>query len=237
MTDKPRLACVIPSLNPGGTERQLLLLAEGLAPEWEIVIYCTREPGAWAERVAPHARVEPLGLRSGWDPRMYARLRRRFADFRPHVVHTFLFGFDYWSNRAARAIPGVRVVNSRRQLPHWKRARHVWWQRRANPLADAIVANADAVARYCAEQEGEPLDRYTVIRNGLDIEAWNAPLDRTAARAQLGLPDASPVVGLVGNFAPEKDHALFLEAARLLLAERNDVRFVIAARGEMPSEL
>jgi len=232
-----RIAFVIPSLEPGGTERQLTYLVKGLAAEWEILLVCTSQLGAWAEEVAKHARVESLGLANGWDPRMYTKLRRIFADFRPDVVHTFLFGFDYWANRAARR-SGVRVVvNARRQLPHWKRGRHVWWQRRANRLADAIVANADVVARYCAEQERESFERYTVIHNGIDAAAWESTSSKEQARAAFGISGDVKVVGIVGNFGPEKDHRLFMDVVDWLTRKHDDVRFVIVARGAMPEAL
>lgn len=237
MSDRRRIAFVIPSLEPGGTERQLTYLVEGLQAEWDVLVVCTSQPGAWAEDVAQHARVESLGLSSGWDPRLYTKLRRLFSEFRPDVVQTFLFGFDYWANRAARR-SGVRaVVNARRQLPHWKRGRHVWWQRRANRRTDAIVANAEAVARYCAEQEREPLDRYTVIHNGIDAVAWDCEETKEEARAALGISDGGCVIGMVGNFGPEKEHQLFVDVTDWLTRKHDNLRCVIAARGVMPEVL
>src|SRR5207244_6426708 len=48
-------------------------------------------------------------------------------------------------------------------------------------------------------------------------------------RAELGL--RGPAVGLVGNIRGSKGHAYFLEAARSVLAQRSDARFLIVGDG------
>jgi glycosyltransferase involved in cell wall biosynthesis len=223
---------VIPSLSPGGTERQALYLAEGLAPDFEIDVVCTRDAGAWAKQVQPYAEVFEFGISSGWDPRLQGRLARHFRARRPEVVQTYLSGFDYPANVAARRAGVPVIVSSRRELATWKRARHVWLQRWANRRVDAMVANCRAVAEYAARQEGEPLDAYTVIYNGVLLPGEP---DRDP-RLELTLPRAAPVVGMVANFSPEKDHALFVAVAALVHARRPDAHFVLVGDGPLREE-
>ena len=117
---KPLVCFVIPSLGVGGTERQLLYLLKGLQDGYEIMVVCTRSGGVWAEDALQMGRVEVLGLRGGWDPRLKPRLRKLFKMYGPSVVHSFMFGFDYGVNAAAREA-GIRaVISSRRQLATWK---------------------------------------------------------------------------------------------------------------------
>ncbi len=229
MSARPRLCMVIPSLSPGGTERQVLYLAEGLSPDFEIDVVCTREAGAWAKLVHPYAEVFGFGISSGWDPRLLGRLTKHFHERRTDVVQTYLSGFDFAANVAARRASVPAVVSSRRERATWKKRRHLWLQRRANRRVDAIVANSRAVAEYAAQQEGEPLDAYTVIYNGVAIPPGTAGDPRLA----LTLPRSAPVVGMVANFSPDKDHTLFVAMAAIVHARRPDAHFVLVGDGPL----
>jgi glycosyltransferase involved in cell wall biosynthesis len=58
-----------------------------------------------------------------------------------------------------------------------------------------------------------------------------------ALLAELGVPEGSPVVGNVAALTGHKDHATLLRAAARVVAERPEVRFVIAGEGERKDAL
>jgi len=227
-----RVCFVIPSLQIGGSERQLIALARGLAKDHEVTIVCTRHEGAFGEEARSFgARVESLGLGSPWSPRLYWRLARKFRYHRPDIVHSVMFGFDYWVNRAARAVGVPVVVSSRRQLASWKRRRHIWLQRRANRMVDAVVCNSEAIRRFVLEQEGIEPRLLHVIPNGIDAEAFAPRLERSALCQRYGIPEGSRVVGILANFSPVKDHDLFLRMAAILAKRYGDLHFLMAGDG------
>ena len=55
--------------------------------------------------------------------------------------------------------------------------------------------------------------------------------DLPPAPARRGEPGREVTIGLVANFRPDKDHGLFLEAARRVLAARPQARFVLVGDG------
>lgn len=226
MSGRPRLCIVIPSLAPGGSERQALHLVAGLSQDFEVDVVCTREAGAWAKQTS--APVVALGIQNGWDPRQLGRLTKHFKANTRDLVQTYLSGFDFYANMAARRAGVPVVVSSRRERATWKRPRHVWLQRRANRYVDAIVANSHAVAEYAAAQEGETLNRYSVIYNGVATSSGRAD-----ARSELVLPPSVPVVGMVANFSADKDHALFVAMAERVRARRADTHFVLVGNGPL----
>ncbi len=230
MSGRPRLCIVIPSLMPGGTERQVVYLVQGLSSAFDIDLVCTREAGAWAKQIQPYAEVFGLGISSGWDPRLLSALGKRFRDRKPDIVQTYLSGFDYAANVAARRAGVKVIVSSRRERAEWKRLRHVWFQRRANRHVDAIIANCRAVAEFAAEQEHEILERYTVIYNGVADFPADSGKD---VRMELTLPRTAPLVGMVANFSPDKDHALFVSMAERIHMRRPDVHFVLVGEGPL----
>ena len=67
----------------------------------------------------------------------------------------------------------------------------------------------------------------TVVHNGVDVDRFR-PRDQDEARRGLGLPAAVPIVGMVASFKPQKNHLLFLEVARRVLAGIPEALFVCA---------
>jgi len=218
----------------GGSEIQLLHLMKALANDFELSLICTRSEGALigdARRAGAHVRV--LDAPSGWDFRVERRLYRIFSAHTPHIMHSYLGGFDLFANKAARKAGIPVILSSRRELALWQKPRHRFIQRRANAHVDCIVANSRAVAEYASKREREPLGSYRIIYNGIDAEQFVATIPREQILDRFRLPPHSLNVGMVANFSPVKDHRLFLDMADQLLQIRQDVHFVLVGTGRL----
>jgi len=228
-----RIAYVIPSLSVGGTEWQLVHLLRGLARDHQLSVICTRHDGALggdARRLGASVRV--LGLRGGgWSLRARREIRHVLAGFRPDILHTFMFGFDYSVNRATRDIGVPVVISSRRQLALWKKRRHVWIQRRANKLVDCVVANSQAVAQFAIQQERADPALFRVIPNGIHVDQFKSDVDVRQVRRRYKIPFNTNVIGIIANFSPVKDHRLFVAMADTLRRRRPDVHFLMVGTG------
>ena len=227
-----RVCYVIPSLGVGGTERQLLELVRGLVRDHDVTIVCTRRDCALAgDARRAGARVIVLDSWGGWDFTLRRKFRRVFLGYRPDIVHSFLFGFDLFANLAARDAHVPAIVSSRRELAVWMKRRHVFMQRQANRFVNCIVANSRAVAEFAIKQEAADPALFRVIPNGVDAGAFVCNADGHSLRVRYRIPFHTHVVGMVANFSPVKDHALFVEMASVLLRRRADVHFLLVGRG------
>jgi glycosyltransferase involved in cell wall biosynthesis len=56
---------------------------------------------------------------------------------------------------------------------------------------------------------------------------------RGELRAELAVPAAEPLIGIVGRLVPIKNHRLFLDAARSMVDSGTSARFVIIGDGEL----
>ena len=234
MSRLPRVAFVVPTMSVGGTEVQVLRLIKGLRDDFEVTLICMREGGALigdARRAGAYVRM--LYGRGGWDFRVEWKLRRVLYSHTPHIIHSFLFGFDLWANRAARHAGIPVIVSSRRELATWKKRRHLMMQRWANRHVDTIVANSAAAADFAAKQEGMPRDRYQVIHNGIPAEDYVSRIDNRQLRKRYRIAPGMKVIGMVANFSPVKDHALFVKMAELLLKKDKDLRFIFVGTGPL----
>ena len=114
MSARQGICWIIPSMNQGGTERQLGYLMEGLQEDYDLHLICTRRKGVFFE-MAESLCTSAVCLRStnAWDPRLGWQLSRNLKRCAPALMHSFLFGFDLAANRAARragtaGLPGKR---------------------------------------------------------------------------------------------------------------------------------
>jgi glycosyltransferase involved in cell wall biosynthesis len=233
MEARPRITFVIPSMRVGGTETQLVQLMDGLRHDFDLALICTTCEGGLigdVRRMGAHVRV--LNARSGWDFTIVPSLRRIIHGSRPHIVHSFLFGFDYFVNRVARRMGVPVILSSRRELPQWQRRRHLFLQRQANRFVDGIVANSQAVAEYAQKKEGVSPSILHVIPNGINADSHLSALPAKESRTRFRLPLDKPVVGMVANFSPVKDHPLFMGMAQHLL-KRRKVHFLLVGSGKL----
>lgn len=234
MRGRPRIAWVIPTMRVGGSEIQLLHLMKALAHDFELSLICTRSEGALigdARRAGAYVRV--LDAPSGWDFRIGRRLCHIFQAHTPHIMHSYLGGFDLFANKGARKAGVPIIISSRRELAVWQKPRHRFMQRRANAYVDCIVANSRAVAEFAARQEREPVGRYRVIHNGVEPENFVATIPREQILNRFRLPPHTLNIGMVANFSPVKDHRLFLDMANCLIKQRQDVHFLLVGTGPL----
>lgn len=79
---------------------------------------------------------------------------------------------------------------------------------------------------------GYSVKKSCVLPNGIDTQLF-APsaAARLSVRSELGLPENSFLIGLVGRYHPMKDHNSFLQAAALLLKDHPDIHFLLIGRG------
>lgn len=96
------------------------------------------------------------------------------------------------------------------------------------PLPDVLIFNSNFMLQEFLLNCKHicPNLRKEVIYNGFTSEEYFKENKRLEVRASWGIKDEF-VVGILGNFAPVKDHELFIEAAKILLSQKTNFRFVI----------
>ncbi|MCA1906160.1 MAG: glycosyltransferase [Desulfarculus sp.] len=233
-----RVCHVITTTERGGAETQLLRLVEALGPpQHRHQVICLRPEGELAGPLrAAGAQVTALNLRPSLGALVGGAraLRRIVAQSDPHLVQTWLYHADLLGALAVWKRPLVwGLRNSDLDL-----SRHAWTTRavvRACALLArrprVIVANSQAGARL-HQDLGYPARKMRIIPNGFDCDRHRPdPAERVRRRAELGLDHDALLVGMVARFDPAKDHAGFLDAARVLAGRLPRVRFLLIGKG------
>jgi glycosyltransferase involved in cell wall biosynthesis len=240
-----RIAFVITSLDTGGAETMLFKLLERLdRTRFSPVVISLTTAGDFGPRLERiGVPVHAIGLRAKFpSPLRFLRLARMLSLLRPALVHTWMYHADLLGGLASR-LAGVRPVvwgirHSDLSREHNKRSTLAVVQlcaRLSSALPARILSCSErarqnhVAARYAA-------DTFAVIPNGFELDRFGPSAEaRAAVRQELGLSPGTPLVGHVGRFHPQKNHAGLIEALGLVHREQPDVHFLLAGTDVEPA--
>lgn len=222
------IVLVVSNLEFGGTQRQVVELANHLDEARFAVHLCSLSgfvPLADKLRRSD-TRLHIIKKRFKFDLTVVPRLARLLRRLRADLVHGFLFDADIAARLAGRLAGVGAVLGSERNTNYTLTRRQLLSYRWTRGCVDMIVANSEAGARFNSRMLRQDSSKYRVVHNGVDIDAF-APRDGSSARKALGLQESDPVVGMFASFKPQKNHAMFFAAARRLLDDLPDTRFLL----------
>ena len=257
-----RVARVITRLNIGGPSIQAARLTTALADHgYTTTLFHGRlgpgegdmsylvPAGADARFVATLCRpLSPLD-----DLRALFHLYREFRKIKPAIVHTHMAkagmlgrGAAWLYNLTRGPAPRARVVHTYHghvldgYFSKTMTALFISIERALASISDRIIAISPAIRRdlhatYRIGREAQ----YRVVPLGFDLAPFAAVDDaaRADARRTLELPAGVPVVTTVGRLTAIKQHRLFLDAFRLVLAAHPSAVALIVGDGELRDEL
>ena len=195
-----------------------------------LVCISRREPWSPLSEILESADVPLVTLNRthraalwSWGP-LVTLLRRERID----VLHAHMFGSNLWGTVFGRLM-GVPVVV----------AHEHGWSFERNPLryavdreligrgADVLVAVSREDRTRIVELEGVPTGKVRLIPNRI----MPLPPPLLDLRAELGLPEAAPVIGTLTVLRPEKALDVLVEATALLTPQFPDLRVLVAGTG------
>lgn len=232
-----RLALVIPSLDRGGAEKQLCLLATGLKQHGidPVVIVLTRDGPMRSILDDAGVSVRVIGKRFRADPTAYYRLRRMIRQTAPDVVHTWLFAANAYGRWAARAVKVPVVLASERCVDLWKTPAQFAIDRYLATRTSAITTNSLGVRDFYVSH-GIEAERFEIIPNGIPIRQTQA-ISREEACKRLQVDPARRLIVSVGRLWPQKRYRDLIWSAELLASLRQDITLVIIGDGPQSGEL
>ena len=218
----------------GGQERQTVLhLATLDRSRWQPLVRCLRLEGEHLEDLA-RLGVAPrsLDVRKVFRPRTAWRVARLAVELRRErvaLVHANDFHTNVLGTIAGR-LAGVPVVVTRVDLGHVLDAP----RRRAlavvSRAAARVIVNALAIRDACLA-DGVPAERIALVRNGVDVAAFDAAASRPG-----GAPDGA-VVQVANMHHPVKGHEDLLRAMAGVLREVPGARLLLVGDGARRPEL
>lgn len=180
--------------------------------------------------------VHALGMSpAAPNPWLLVRLTRLLRQLAPDLVDTWMYHADLLGGVAAR-LAGCRRVTwglHHTNLSKEGNKRSTLWVVKACALLSGVVPagilSCSVRAKEVHKEIGYPAEKIHVIPNGYDLERFVPDrTTRASVRNELGLAPATPLVGLVARFDPQKNHLGFVQAAAMVAEQLPEVHFVLA---------
>lgn len=231
-----RVTFVITSMPVGGAETLLVNLmrrfdSRRIQPD----IVCLKEPGPLGDEIAKEFPIVSNLIGGKCDVRVLWRLIAHFRDRRSDVVITVGAGDKMFWGRMAAWIAGVPGIASALHSTGWPDGVGRL-NRLLDPITDAYIAVADSHGEFLRDFEHFPANKVVVVRNGVDCQRFGGDQFepeqiRDDVRRELGVSPTTPLVGIVAALRSEKNHSMFVAAAKLVLAAQPDTHYLIIGEG------
>jgi len=219
----PKILYITPALSVGGAEKFLILLSNSLVPEKEKqIVISLKEVNTLQSELDPKIDFITLPRKNKFDLKPVFKLRRLIKQEQPGIIFCINF-YSYLISRCAMfglRTKATRIISYHSTI-HVTRKEHLLHKCYALLLnkKDSIVTVSTNQARYTAEHYGIPIDKFTTIHNGIDLQYWRPSPDdnsRIAIRKTYAIPVDAKVIVMTAALRIEKNHIGAVKALHLL---------------------
>jgi glycosyltransferase involved in cell wall biosynthesis len=262
--ERIRVVQIIDRLNIGGPAKHVTWLTSGLdSRKFETVLITGSVPDGEGDMsyFARAAGIEPPTIRqmsrelSPRDAFVVLKILRELFRIKPRIVHTH--------KAKAGAVGRVAAQLYKWLTPSalWLRPRdcrvvhtyhgHIFHSYYSPAKTRFFLTIENLLARFCTDrivvisrQQREEISgffkvgkpaQYSVIPLGIDVGEMASEKGRL--RESLGVSPEIPLVGIVGRLCEVKNHAMFLEAAKVLKSGGRKAHFVVIGDGHLRDAL
>jgi glycosyltransferase involved in cell wall biosynthesis len=228
---------LIPSLQMGGAEIQLLSLVKGLDKQkFAVTVAVFYHRGELCDdfEAIENIRVFYLEKKSAVD----FFFLRNLAD----LLHNSFFDIIQSYNVSARIIGlffgrlfGIRHIilterNAKAVYSSPCSRLYFFLENRFLRFADLVVANSVAGQNFILSRN-VPEEKTRIILNGIDEQRIRITRPPKLVIDELGIALRGPIVGMVARIVPQKDHETFLKATKIIIHVYPDARFILIGNG------
>lgn len=223
-----KIAFLIPTLNPGGAERQLVNTLRALSGyDVELAVFVLLNKHALSKSLPPNVKLEVIGIGS-MDPGGYVRLIKKLKAFGPDILHGQLYPGNLLSRLFRMLRPGTKVVNHIHGLGSWMKPYHILGERMTGWLAHRILTVSQRSYDIRRRREGYSKKRLSVFYNAIDTRRFSAE----------GPPASLPIVlGMAARLIPLKRVDRIIDLTVQLRELGLNVRLSIAGDGPERAKL
>lgn len=233
--NKMKIIFLIDSFRIGGKERRLLELLRFLDEQnnfySKVVIFKNQIEYSQVKELKKSELIV-LHRKFKKDPFVFFRLKKIVKKFNPDIIHSWGSMTSVYSSALsifinAPLINGMIVKgNCKLFSKDWIRSRITF------PFSSVILGNSYAgIKSYKA-----PIKKSRVIYNGFDFNRITAQNDNESLRKKIGVKTQF-VVAMIAAIQPRKDYITYLNTAKKIVGEHDNITFLVVGEGESRKEL
>ncbi len=218
-----------------GAQSLVLHTVLGLRALGHRAVLVARPDGELRQRMSEGHDLIPLAPRSEVDLSAAWRLSRVVKRLTPDVIHAHDAHAVAMASTALSIVspsPKPPLVTSVRTASHLAHSSFARWK---YSQIDCFIANS-AFVHDRLTADGVPHAKTAIVNQGVDVERI-ARMPAPNVHGAFYLPTHAPIVGNVASLLPHKGHHHLIDAAKLVVREVPDARFVIVGDGELREAL
>jgi len=238
---RKKIAYIVHTLNPGGTERLAADMSTTLYQQFDISVICLDEPGLWADSVREKGiPVHALYRQPGLDLRLPIKLASFARKNRINLFHAHQCTPWFYAGLARMFVPWVKLLFEEhgRHYPEVMNHKRILFNKF---LLQHVTTRAVAVSRDVKERlavyEGLALKKTSVVYNGAKPTKKMDGGEKKSLREQFGFKKHEVVMGTVGRLDPIKNLPLFIKGFKKVKAEFPALRGIIIGDGPLFPEI
>lgn len=240
MQSEMRILLFIGELSTGGAERQFLELAKALYRRGVPVAVMLNRPGGNLFSDLEQSGVPIFVLHMGGFislPGYYIRALDAIKKFKPDIIYGFMGAgikstFMTLIKSDVKTVWGIRNALSENYFDSIDMRIASILDRWFSSMASALICNSRSGAEALVLR-GFSRSQVRVVNNGTDTYKFSFDSSgRERFRNIWGVKESRLLIGLVGRLHPVKNHKIFIQMVKHLIAEGRNVVFVCVGSGD-----
>ncbi len=239
--NKIHIMHVIYSLGIGGAENILINLINEINQDIFISsICCIEKSGILATRIKRKDIKIFECYRGKGDYLLPLKLYKLFKKERVDVVHTY--GWSGFDGIVAAKLAGIPLIIHTEvgrdigEINNLKR-RKILGRRLISSLVNHLVTVSEELKDSLIKTSKISPDKIICIHPGVSLEEFEFPIDKNKNKKGIGFKEDTIVIGSVGRLDPIKNYPNLIYAAREIINEYPDIRFVLVGDGPLKNKL
>ncbi|MEZ4599305.1 MAG: glycosyltransferase family 4 protein [Syntrophotaleaceae bacterium] len=206
-----KITCLIDSLNSGGAQRQLCLLAVELKRKgWNVEIVTYHDFNFFLPLVA-NEKITLQNIEPGTHLQRILRVRKYLRRSEPDIVLSYLHTPNLLAELAGPPFRNFKVIVSERNTEYGRVRAGTFRRFLFHLLADAVVTNSFSQADFISRIAPWLRSRTATIPNCVDLEKFH-PREHLSEN-----PSATIRLLVLGRFEPQKNPFILLAALEILV--------------------
>lgn len=239
-TSMKRILHLIQTSGPGGAEKLVLSLAQNVNDNYTSVVGLLKK--GWLctqlQRQGIQTEIVPSGGR--FDLTLVLNLKNLIRKEKIDIIHSHLLDMNFYSSLAARFAGVPHICTEHGDIHHVSKkinlntyAKIIILSRLSNKI---IFVSQFTKDRFLDLAKLNP-QKSAVIYNGINQKEYTSTADIKKKKDELGIKEDELIIGNVANLYPVKGHIYLLKAAKTVMKEFPNVKFIIVGKGGLGEEL
>jgi glycosyltransferase involved in cell wall biosynthesis len=241
---------IITELPVGGAQDNTLLTVKGLKDKGYQVDMAAAPGGAWEDLAQQYSdKLYHIQGFSANNISLFNNIKAIIEVYKVlkensyHIIHTHSSTAGVCARIAAKLAGVPLVIHTVHGFPFhdfmssFKKNFLIYLEKFSAMLSDYMITVSKLNLEEIVQRNIAPRHKLVNIYSGIDIEKFKVDRPASEIRAELEIPEGYNVVGLVARLSKQKAPGYFVEAAKQILQEKEDVIFLIVGDGPLRAEL